>query len=64
MKEVTYTDLYGSHVSVPCMEWLEDSKCGRYSRYMINDAGDGQSVWLDNDDQEVNPYDESYEDED
>ena len=63
MKE-TYTDLWGKVIEVESLLWLEDSKYydeeqGEYlpcSRYCINaeekDA-DGESVWLNEDYQEV-----------
>jgi hypothetical protein len=60
----TYTDEDGHLVTVPCLDWLEDSsywaegeeanhEAGEYlpcSRYYIGEAdGDSQSVWLNDD---------------
>lgn len=57
-KPHVYTNLDGQPVTVPCLDWLEDGTsdegepCSRY--YIGEEDGDSQSVWLDDDLNEVN----------
>ena len=65
MKE-TYTDLFGDVIQVESLLWLEDSKyydeeqgeylpCSRYCTNSEEKDADGESVWLNEDYQEVDP---------
>lgn len=71
----TYTDIFGDVIEVENLLWLEDSRYydedeGEYrdcSRYCTNSEevdADGESVWLNEDYQEVDPDADPEEDDD
>ena len=72
-KKETYTDLFGDVIEVESLLWLEDGEywdeeqgeycdCSRYCTNAEETDADGESVWLNEDFQEVDP--DAYPEED
>ncbi len=75
LEKETYTDLFGDVIQVESLLWLEDGKyydeeqgeycdCSRYCTNSEEKDADGESVWLNEDYQEVDPdAEQDYDDE-
>ena len=75
MSKETYTDLDGDVIEVASLMWLEDGRyydedegeycdCSRYCTNVGEEGADGESVWLNEDYQEVDPDASPEEDDD